>query len=395
MVALILQKSAKSLQVKLNEFAEYLEGEAATASAFTQARANLLHTIFIELNKGAYAEVYYEEEDYETYKGHRLFGIDGSKIRLPDEEEIREEFGVVRLKNQHSEGKYTGGLCSVFYDILNQNAVDSILAPGTESEITLAKKHLEFCQEGDLILLDRNYPGYELFAEIRAREAHFVVRCSSNAFSVVENFIAQEDLKDTIVTLTPCKNHLSKVKQGLLPVEMKIRLIKVELCTGEIEILASSLLDQKKYVTSDFYELYGMRWGIETFYDRLKNRLFLENFTGRTSESVKQDFYASVLLANIESELTSDIDQELCRNNSNNNDSYARKVNKTISYNAIKEKAFDLLFSNDLDLEPLKEQLLALFKRNTIPIRPNRSSPRKTTARRALNFHIRKKKFVF
>ena len=393
LVGLILQKSTKPIQIKLNEFFEFSKEESVTASAYTQARANLSHRIFIDLNKDGFADAFYSVEDYETYKGHRLLAIDGSKIRLPDNKRVREEFGTIRFKNQNTEGHYTGGLCSVFYDVLNENAVDGILSSGNDNEIRLAKEHLKFCNKNDLILLDRNYPGYELFAEILAKNAHFVVRCSSNAFKVVEDFIAREDLEDTIVSLVPSKDHLPKVKQGLLPPEIKIRLVKVELNTGEIEILATSLLDQTKYTTEDFYELYNMRWGIETFYDRLKNNLSLENFTGETPESVKQDFYATILFANLESELTSDADEELMEESSQHKNK--KKVNKNISYNVIKEKIFMLLFCNKVDYDEETKALHDIFKMNPTPIRPNRSYPRNTSTRRALNYHTRKKKMVF
>ena len=52
----------------------------------------------------------------------------------------------------------------------------------------------------------------------------------------------------------------------LLQNKIKIRLIKVILDTGEIEILMSNLMDKKKYPKAIFKELYFMRWGIETSY---------------------------------------------------------------------------------------------------------------------------------
>lgn len=42
-----------------------------------------------------------------------------------------------------------------------------------------------------------------------------------------------------------------------------------------------------------------MRWGIEIKYDELKNRLEIENFTGKTKIDIEQDFYASIYLSNM------------------------------------------------------------------------------------------------
>ena len=393
LIGLILQKSVKSLQIKLNEYFAYLEFETASASAFTQARANLSHGVFIELNKAAYGQAYYEESDFETYKGHRLLAVDGSKVRLPDTAEITKEFGQIRIKNQYGQDSYTGGLCSVLYDVLNEIVIDGVLAPSSSSEVALAIEHTHGCQEDDLILFDRNYAGYALFAILIAKNINFLCRCSTNAFRVVEDFIADATLQDTVVTLTPCKDLKAKVSRGELPPQLQIRLVKILLSTGEIEILATSLIDQQKYPLPDFKELYAMRWNIETLYNRFKNRLALENFTGYTLEAVRQDFYATILISNVESEITADADKALGKKQSKNK--YPQKVNKNISYNAIKTHVFELLQCSDIDNERLIKKLHALFIKNPIPIRLGRSSPRDSSTRRSLNFHKRSKKCVF
>lgn len=391
-VGLILQKGVKSLQVKLNEYFPVTEDQSVSASAFSQARANLSHSIFIELNSFSYAKRYYSVPGFETYNGHRLLAVDGSKIRLPDTAELREEFGQIRIKNQHGTGSYTGSLCSVLYDVLNEIVIDGILAPGNASEISLAKDHLQWCKENDVVLFDRNYPGYELFAGILARKANFICRCPSNAFNAVKDFIANPLIEDTLVTLSPSKELKSKVLQGELPEQLIVRLIKVLLSTGEIEILATSLLDQEQYPISDFKELYALRWNVETLFDRFKNRLALENFTGYSIEAVKQDFYSTVLISNVESELTAQADQQLKKKPDNK---YPQKVNKTISFNLIKHHAMDLLFDTTIKQKILVKKLNKLFMQNPIPIRNSRSEPRKRSSRRSLDFHRRTKKIVF
>ena len=78
----------------------------------------------------------------------------------------------------------------------------------------------------------------------------------------------------------------------------RLRVIKFMLDSGEEEILVSSLMD-KSFTVADFKELYFKRWGIEVKYDELKHRLQVENFTGKTPISVKQDFYATIFLSNM------------------------------------------------------------------------------------------------
>lgn len=394
-VGLLLQKSVKSLQVKLNEFFFDLALNPASASAFSQARANLSHAVFIELNTVSYAQAYYETPGYKTYKDFRLLAVDGSRIQLPDSEVVRLEFGERTIKNQHDtvSGSYTSGLCSVLYDVLNEIVVDGVLAPDNASEIALAIGHSNCCQESDLILFDRNYAGYQLFSELLSKKADFICRCSSNAFGIVIKFIANPNLEDIVVILTPNKDLKSKVSRGELPTQLQIRLVKVLLSTGEIEILATSLLDQQQYPIADFKELYAMRWNVETLYDRFKNRLALENFTGQTVEAVKQDFYSTLLISNIESELTAEADEELQEKQSRNK--YPQKVNQTISFNLIKTQVFDLLFSSDIKSRRVVKKITEIFKKNPIPIRAARSYPRATTFSRARNFYRKSKKHAY
>ena len=146
-------------------------------------------------------------------------------------------------------------------------------------------------------------------------------------------------------------------------------------------------------------ELYARRWGIETYYDVLKNRLSLENFTGLSALAVKQDFYATVFLTNYEAMLVYDTNLELQEKAEDNK--YAQQVNKAQSFNAIKHKAFDIFYSNK-SLSKQMKQLEELFAINPVLIRPDRQSPprldkekqKSTIATNAINFLKRKKKNV-
>jgi hypothetical protein len=119
-MVLILQKSLKSLQLRMNEFMLLLGRETATNSAFTQARANLKYTAFIELNQKAVVDVMYRDEEFKRYKGMRVLGIDGSKILLPTTPDIIEEFGQISYSNDHPDvtGKHPYGLASAMYSHL-------------------------------------------------------------------------------------------------------------------------------------------------------------------------------------------------------------------------------------------------------------------------------------
>jgi hypothetical protein len=134
----------------------------------------------------------------------------------------------------------------------------------------------------------------------------------------------------------------SKIKQENNGITL--RLVKVVLPSGEIEVLATSLIDEQKFKTERFKELYFLRWGVETFFAKLKGRLSLGNFTGKSVESVKQDFWLSILISNLESIMTEDVEEALDMGLTD--DKLKKSINKSVSFNAIKTWLSTFLLRN-------------------------------------------------
>jgi hypothetical protein len=70
-------------------------------------------------------------------------------------------------------------------------------------------------------------------------------------------------------------------------------------------------------------------------------------------------------------------------------------VNHAVSFNAIKNRALDLL-DRETDLDRLADRLTALFLKNPTCVRPERETPRtgKSLSHR-LDYHQRRKKACF
>jgi len=146
----------------------------------------------------------------------------------------------------------------------------------------------------------------------------------------------------------------------------------VRLSTGELEVLATNLLDEQLYPTSEFADLYQKRWGIETYYGLIKGRLDLENFTGRSPQAVRQDVYATIFLSNLESVLIRPV-QEQCETKSKSLKN-PQQVNHAVSFHAIKSHLIALILSK----EPLPQtiaKLQQLFLGNPVSSRPGEKFP--------------------
>lgn len=385
---LVLRKSAKSLQLWLNELTWELELPAVTASAFSQARQHLKHTAFIELQQQGVIQPFYETGEYQRWCGWRVLAIDGSEIRLPDKAELMSQFGQVKTAG---EGHYTAARASVMYDVFNQLAVDSQLARVDRSEVSLAKDHLGQVSASDLLLCDRGYHSYEWLATLSQKGRHFVVRCKRSA-ALTAMFDGQ-GADSQHLTFKPGHNQRAKISQLALPETLTLRVVRVTLTTGEFELLVTSLTDEALYPTPDFAPLYHARWQIETFFGRCKTRLALENFSGYTVEAIKQDFFATIFLTSLETILTDTAQSQLAEISATCQHDY--QVNQAVAFHAIKHTALELLFS-DLPLEPLLAQLTDLFLTNPTVIRAERVVPRTSSSTyRVLKFFRYRRKTCF
>jgi len=390
----MIRKSVKSVQNVVNEAMSWLDLPLITASAYSQARYKLKHTAFIALNQTAIVETMYSDDNYHKFWGFRVLAIDGSKVVLPNTENVREAFGTIAYSNgkdSEVQGQHPYALASVLYDVLNRVAIDARLGKARAYEIDLAVEHLAHTQAKDLLTMDRNYPSYRMLAELTQSKRDYVIRCSAASFAVARSMLKGEGSDSQIVTLKPCAGQRPIIDKLGLPFSLKVRFVRVILSTGENEVLITSLHDAAKYPSADFAKLYYLRWGIETFYGLLKTRLGLENFTGTQAEAVRQDFHSSVYLTGLESILTDAAQKKFDEKETQ----YPQTVNRSVSFNAIKNHAFELLLG-DTGMGDLEAKLTALFLTNPTLDRKHRNPPRKkSSSRRLLNFHKRQKKHCF
>lgn len=399
---LILKKSIKSLQLVLNElFIQNFIDSTVSSSAYSQARKKFKHTAFIELNEGA-VNIYYSDNKIKRWNGYRVLGVDGSTIILPNTKEMRNEFGEIKIRNQQNKPmaeSYASALFECCYDVLNHIAIKSYLVEGVSSELVLATQMLkeqmvpQGQQENDLLIYDRAYGAYEFIANLIHHKKDFVIRCKSNSFkSATKSLFEGYGPWSKIVTLKAPSNKRKELEnQGLLT-EITVRFVSVVLDTGEIEVLITSLMDPS-IKRAEFKKLYFLRWGVEGFFNLVKGRLNLENFTGKSVESIKQDFWSTIFITNVETIFTEEIENEV--NHNLKEHCLPKKINKAVSFNAIKNMAFDIFFNNQ-NRADAEEKLTKLFKTNMIVQRADRTSLRdKISVRKAYNYQRRNKKHVY
>ena len=154
---------------------------------------------------------------------------------------------------------------------------------------------------------------------------------------------------------------------------IRTRLIKCSLETGNIEWLVTNL-EKKKYPSKKIQELYFKRWGIEIAYDELKNKLQIENISGKLDVTIRQDIYATIIVYNMIESMNFMLKNEIINKEENKHE---YKINQNILIGAFKELFIELVITES---EKKKKQLFELFYEYAIrcktAIIPNRSNPR-------------------
>lgn len=373
-----VQRGLDEFFTKLNS-SDYTIREAGK-SAFSQARAKLSEQGFIRLNRVA-ARTFYEGCEYYAWYQHRVLAVDGTRLLLPNHKSVKEEFGTCKMGRGDGRERSMAS-ASLLYDVLNQITLDAQLAPfkntqkKSGSERAMLQEHMPHIEKGDLLLMDRGYPSVSLFFLLVARGIEFCARMKGSWWNEVRKFKESEN-EETIVEFSlPDKD---KEKLNEFPEwksrKLKCRLIKVQLDTGEVEILCTSLVDTDQYPYSEFKALYHLRWSEEEAYKLLKNRLELENFTGKTARAVKQDFFAKVFMMTLASAYSHPIEEKVkAEYQQDKNRKYSQKINRTQTLSAtrdilivtmLKQKYFEALEAFDKLVYSTREL-----------VRPNRKNER-------------------
>ena len=234
------------------------------------------------------------------WNGYHLFAIDGSKIELPNSKSNFDFFGEM-FGYPDPERRFTMGLASVVYDVLEDYVVHASFHRYLASERAAALEHLKNLEDlniyqNGIVIFDRGYYSEAMFR-----------------YCVEHNHLCVMRLKENYVIARKCSGDMTTVlpgnpKDGTQ--DVKIRVIEVLLDNGTKEYLATNIFDPE-ITQAMFRELYFYRWPVETKYKELKSRLAMEEFSGATTTSVFQEFYINMLLSNLSSLIKNEVDEEI------------------------------------------------------------------------------------
>lgn len=361
-ILLIFACLKRSIQTGIDQFIIDMDTGFNTYSkqAFSKRRQCILPEAFQELYRLS-TEFFYKEAGYKTYSGYRILAVDGSKVNLPCNKELMEIYGC-----QKSTNNLIQSLVSCLTDVLNNVILYGIMAPCNGNGRELAKQHIlnlsKIKTDKDIILFDRGYPSAWLMQYIDQSGFKYIMRCST---SFVASINKKNFTNDGII------KHKFK-KNGK---EVTFRILRFSISNNTTEVLVTNIFEE--FSTSNFKELYNMRWGIEKTYNCIKNRFGLESFSGTKPVCILQDFYANLYLYNALAML-------MYGNNNKTPEKkdietkYVYKINESQTVNKIHDNLIKAVMAESkIERNKLFMKVYKQLQKELVPVRPNRTYKRK------------------
>ena len=389
MIKSLLSMHGGSLNKELYEM-----GINVTASAFSQQRKKLsswdFENVFENFNRLC--------TDEKRYKGYQILAIDGTVVNMP-----RNPKAETFVCHKGAPEGYNQFHVNPLYDILNRTYLHCVIQPQPKHDevgALLFMLHFYDFAEKTLIIADRGYESYNIFANFLERKIDFLIRVKQErtAMREVAKLPMEELDVDINFTITTTQTNEDKKNNHIFiqthrnknrvyskntnagrwdfgsPYPMKLRIVCFQLESGAYETLATSL--PRSFSLEEIKELYHWRWGIETAFRELKYGIGLTHLHGKSDDFVQQEIFASMTMANFCSRISA---LAVIRQKSDNTYTYA--VNWKMAIHLCKE------FYRDENGNGKK--LLKNISKYTEPIRLGRKDERNLKAKSFVGFVYR------
>lgn len=223
------------------------------------------------------------------YRGWRLVAVDGTTLDVADTPSNVEAFG--RPGSGRGEGK--GGFPQVRIAALAECGTHAIFAAATgclsTHETTLARRLFGRLAAGMLLLADRGFVGFDLWAQAAATGADLLWRVKTNMVLPV-------------VQMLPDGSYLSRIvaaedRKRANPTT--VRVVEYTLAGQDtVYRLITTILDPELAPATDLAALYAQRWEFETALDEVKTHQRGPGMVlrSRHPDGVRQEIYGFLLV---------------------------------------------------------------------------------------------------
>ena len=396
-----LLQCGRSNEIEALHYMEKIKGDkkiTITGKGLAKQRMKLDPLLYENMANDHIKRIYTNcDDDLIKTKGYIIAAIDGSIISLPTDPKTRKEF--IKNRNKINPRKTSRARSSCIYDTNNEFIINSKIECRDISEIELAKENLNSIKdtidmEKLITIYDRGYNSLELILHTIQLNSKFLIRLKSPTFKK-ERESMQTD--DELITIRLNSSHTQDIKDEPLKqyakdlYEIKLRITNVTLKTNEIETLVSNI-PFEEFNTEEMKELYGKRWRIENNYDDLKNKLEIENFTGKRREIIEQDFYSTIFILNLMNSFKLNAEEKLRKKEKKKNIKLEYKINKNYIAGLIKKELLNLINKEPEERKQIIEHIEDLATKNLVQVNKDREKTERNKKRYGQRHNINQRR---
>lgn len=371
MIKYPLCNNKKTTSIEINRFLRNElndRGVRITKQAVSEKRQFIDPQVYIDMNGSLISKIYAHKDEMTTFKGFNVYAIDGSIVEIPNTKLTREEFEIPE-KTELMKDTSTARI-SCMADTKWDFIISSNITNKSTSEIEHALMHLDDVKNKidltkTITTYDRFYNSIEIMFKTMLLDSYFIICGKTHTFKKQQNKMKKEGKTDETHEINNFFTEEVK-KFARKTREIKVRIVFVKLKTGETETLFTNL--PKEIATpEELKELYGTRWTIEKNYDRLKNKLHIEKFTGKKKIIIEQDFYSHIYLLNILISLKHDAEEEITRKPKETTKyKYVYKSNVNTLIGNIKEEMPRLLTDDKEEIKQIVKEILDIARKDLV-----------------------------
>lgn len=232
------------------------------------------------------------------YKGLSLYAVDGSCVRVQDSDANFEHFGKPGGRGGPNDAGYPQLRIACLLNLCSRILVDAAFGPYKKAEQELAKELWPSVSDNSLMILDRGYVEYAVFASLisKGTNRHLLVRVRKD-----RKFEELKELADgSILARLRTSKAILNSNPGL-PESITVRVIHYKHPDGEANRLFTTLLDPETFPAQELIDLYHERWEIELSYDEIKTHMLerKECLRSKTPAGVEQELWGLLITYNL------------------------------------------------------------------------------------------------
>jgi hypothetical protein len=237
------------------------------------------------------------------------------------------------------------------------------------------------------------YASTKLIMQLMEKNSKFIFRLKKTHFKKEREKMKTDDdfvnINLNASRIANIKNHDIKEKAKETNY-LNLRIVNIEIKPRVTETLLTNI-PEKLASTEELKELYGERWKIETNYNTIKNKLHIENFSGKKLIIMEQDFYSQMLTYNMLIALKTEYNHKLEESGDYPNQKYEYKFNMNLLAGKLKTNAIRMIFAENLEkIEEIEQKIYNSAKRYLRKVTKKPTTTRKKKPKRKYPYNNRK-----